>query len=629
MRLAGEVAAVAVRHGGLGTRTGSRCEVIGMSGDALTGLRPDLYERLAATNPFASRARKLFGRGQVMAVRGNEADLQVGYDARGNALELEQVPIVSGYAPQVGDWVAIGYEAGQAGAPWVMGPSMGADASADATGIGVFAVRTSDPAGAAASTIYFDESRGVWRGYDGTEWVDFGGSGQVTAHNALSGLQGGEAGEYYHLTAAEYGGTWGHGLDAVQSAADYSLKGRRLTALTNVSAGTVYSVHTTSGDMVDGFGVRHDLAIEDATSGPFTIGQVAALRDGADNTGKFSWRVMAAGVLAERMSLTSAGALSISGALTATGATLTGSTAGRVAFYGVGGVMSEAAGLAWDGSYLTASSIKDSALTAGSVLFAGASGLISQDNANLFWDDANNRLGIGTGTPSYTLDVAGTALVGRGVGDGGAALILGIERTWAFKQSGTGANTHLQLICTSTNKHLLIDTDGSVFFRKADGTQGVAINASSGYMRGLDGSATAPTYSDLNDTNTGLYFPAADTMGVTLGGTERFRWSGNNIGMVSGAAIHFEGVAATGDTYITGDTTNAIMHVCGGLPALKVSNSGVAMPLAGIGFFSGSLVGRQPHIDGPSGGQVIDMQARAKINDILSQLETLNLFASA
>ncbi|MBI3334567.1 hypothetical protein HYZ97_03710 [Candidatus Pacearchaeota archaeon] len=38
-------------------------------------------------------------------------------------------------------------------------------------------------------------------------------------------------------------------------------------------------------------------------------------------------------------------------------------------------------------------------LTAGSIIFSGASGVLSQDNANLFWDDSNNRLGIGTTAP--------------------------------------------------------------------------------------------------------------------------------------------------------------------------------------------------------------------------------------
>src|SRR3990167_5644328 len=43
--------------------------------------------------------------------------------------------------------------------------------------------------------------------------------------------------------------------------------------------------------------------------------------------------------------------------------------------------------------------------TAGSVLFAGTSGILQQDNANFFWDDTNNRLGIGDTTPDASLDV--------------------------------------------------------------------------------------------------------------------------------------------------------------------------------------------------------------------------------
>ncbi|KKK67561.1 hypothetical protein LCGC14_2952840, partial [marine sediment metagenome] len=39
-----------------------------------------------------------------------------------------------------------------------------------------------------------------------------------------------------------------------------------------------------------------------------------------------------------------------------------------------------------------------SGITLGSVLFAGASGVVSQDNSNLFWDDTNNRLGVGVNT---------------------------------------------------------------------------------------------------------------------------------------------------------------------------------------------------------------------------------------
>jgi hypothetical protein len=41
----------------------------------------------------------------------------------------------------------------------------------------------------------------------------------------------------------------------------------------------------------------------------------------------------------------------------------------------------------------------------GSVIFGGAAGNLSQDNANFFWDNTNDRLGIGTNTPTGDLDI--------------------------------------------------------------------------------------------------------------------------------------------------------------------------------------------------------------------------------
>lgn len=45
------------------------------------------------------------------------------------------------------------------------------------------------------------------------------------------------------------------------------------------------------------------------------------------------------------------------------------------------------------------------ALTNGSVLFANGSGVVSQDNTNFFWDDTNNRLGIGTSSPTSIMEI--------------------------------------------------------------------------------------------------------------------------------------------------------------------------------------------------------------------------------
>ncbi len=46
-----------------------------------------------------------------------------------------------------------------------------------------------------------------------------------------------------------------------------------------------------------------------------------------------------------------------------------------------------------------------SGLTQGSLLFAGASGVLSEDNSNLFWDDPNNRLGVGTDSPEVKFHI--------------------------------------------------------------------------------------------------------------------------------------------------------------------------------------------------------------------------------
>ena len=69
--------------------------------------------------------------------------------------------------------------------------------------------------------------------------------------------------------------------------------------------------------------------------------------------------------------------------------------------------------------------------TAGSVVFAGTNGVYSQDNSNLFFDDTNNRLGIGTNSPITYLHVKGNGwtnwpqIVVENESDWGAIGILG------------------------------------------------------------------------------------------------------------------------------------------------------------------------------------------------------------
>ena len=82
------------------------------------------------------------------------------------------------------------------------------------------------------------------------------------------------------------------------------------------------------------------------------------------------------------------------------------------------------------------------AFTAGSVVFAGASGVYTQDNANLFWDNANDRLGIGTSSPAagYKLDVSGSANAsGSFVSGGGTTSQASLgNKTLVFYNTGSG-----------------------------------------------------------------------------------------------------------------------------------------------------------------------------------------------
>jgi hypothetical protein len=110
--------------------------------------------------------------------------------------------------------------------------------------------------------------------------------------------------------------------------------------------------------------------------------------------------------------------------------------------------------------------------TEGSVLFAGASGVLAQDNANLFWDDTNNRLGIGTNAPAYRLDVTGTARVSDALTiskNQNAATDVIVSNT----TSGTASMTRVRVISSGAGP------EGSLFSTSAGYTAYGAIVANS------------------------------------------------------------------------------------------------------------------------------------------------------
>jgi hypothetical protein len=82
-------------------------------------------------------------------------------------------------------------------------------------------------------------------------------------------------------------------------------------------------------------------------------------------------------------------------------------------------------------------------------------------------------------------------------------------------------------------------TDKRIFTENASGTV-VELGTNPSILTLPDGSASAPTLTNDGDTNTGIFFPAADTVGIATGGTERARVdsSGNLVlGATSGSAL--------------------------------------------------------------------------------------------
>ena len=97
------------------------------------------------------------------------------------------------------------------------------------------------------------------------------------------------------------------------------------------------------------------------------------------------------------------------------------------------------------------------ALTLGSLPFIGASGALTQDNANLFYDDTNNRLGIGTNAPTTPLDVFGSGIISRVNGTSTNNAFLGFSNAGTNKWSvGNVQSDHRFRIFSEANTAELV-----------------------------------------------------------------------------------------------------------------------------------------------------------------------------
>lgn len=194
-------------------------------------------------------------------------------------------------------------------------------------------------------------------------------------------------------------------------------------------------------------------------------------------------------------------------------------------------------------------------ITAGSILFGGTSGILGQDNASLFFDDANNRLGILTNSPAASLDVGGDFALrftaDASIGDVDALSTLGkgaIRLTGALlnlRGIDNGVNGKIVLLKNATGGAITIKNDNgnpSAEDRILTGTGAdITINDGGAFIVSYD--ATAQRWSVIGGAGSG---GGGGGLSRSVSGTRGSPLSITAVGGISFSAIGDE------DQYIQG-----------------------------------------------------------------------------
>lgn len=97
----------------------------------------------------------------------------------------------------------------------------------------------------------------------------------------------------------------------------------------------------------------------------------------------------------------------------------------------------------------------------GAIQFSDGAGDLASDATKIFWDDTNNRLGVGTNTPGFPLEVkTGSSAYGAVHSDGTTKLATFVDN--GFGYLGTQSNHKLAFFTNDSAAQLILATDGKL-----------------------------------------------------------------------------------------------------------------------------------------------------------------------
>ena len=113
-------------------------------------------------------------------------------------------------------------------------------------------------------------------------------------------------------------------------------------------------------------------------------------------------------------------------------------------------------------------------LSTGGILFSNGSDVLTQDTSNLYWDDTNNRLGIGINAPSAVLHVQKGVSIGNNLvyfnntfgGGGGTVLKIetssgNIDPAVIIQNNGVGVSLRINDVVSDTTP-FIVDASGKI-----------------------------------------------------------------------------------------------------------------------------------------------------------------------